>query len=349
MKFLKKLIFITFITSLFWAGQSFAESDPTIETLSASGITHQVAVLNAEFDSQDNNYFPTEQPVVWFEYGTSRNDLDDETVKLAKIKGNYIVSQGIINLEEDTKYWYRPVIRFDSDNDYGEKLSFITDVFEEEVVEVVNNTSTTSGNYLSPDELLQQYYDGTSNTQSNTTTTNEQEENQIVRPEKQLSFFEFIRQKLFGKDGDTEEQIDDENLVYSEEEIAELEKEKQERLEKLSEQKKYNNSAAHDDELGEIVEYNTNYQNKYKNTSYDNQHKRTSGNTLNYPLLFLLTILLLVGIFLIHMVIRTKRKKLDHIRQNQPSGQGRYHIPVRRNPQNPVEKTNPPFRNPPQK
>lgn len=328
MNFFKKITFIIFILSIFFAHQSFAVSNPSFDTLTAASITDNSAFLYGMFNSNDNNYFPTDQPFVWFEYGADKDNLNKKTPLIAKVKGAYIVSQKITNLEEETRYWYRAVISFDSHIDYGDINSFVT--LKKELVNLADNNeeSKNETNFLSPEELLQQYNRGLEDKSINNEI--EKDAGVVISNKEPLSFFDFFRYTLWGKEKNEQK---DTLIVHPKEEIQETAEQRKARLEKLSEQKNYNNSAANDDERGEIVEYNTNYRNSYQKNNYT-----SPSNKINYFTVFLIIIFLGIGITLTYFFLKRKKDigntiKRNYERKAQQASlqqQGRYHIPVRR-------------------
>ncbi|MCD5390214.1 MAG: hypothetical protein LR005_02445 [Candidatus Pacebacteria bacterium] len=99
--------------------------------------------------------------------------------------------------------------------------------------------------------------------------------------------------------------------------------------------KHYNNSAAYDDELGEVIEFNK------KNTTFKNKKNR---ETLNYPILLFLIVLLGVALVLIRLILLKKKRKKQyqspHQRVDTNRGQGRYYIPVERDLHDPKQNPN---------
>lgn len=108
-------------------------------------------------------------------------------------------------------------------------------------------------------------------------------------------------------------------------------------LDKNDSEKHYNNSAAYNDELGKVIEFNKkNIKPRIKNT------ERTK--TLNYPILLLFIVLLGIALFLIHLFFLKKKRKIQHIRSHQISDekrkQGKYYIPVKRDLHDPKQNPN---------
>ena len=361
MKTFIKLFFSFVIVSTLSSGQAFASSNPSFETLSAAVMSSTSVQLRGDFNSNDNNYFPTDQPYVWFEYGTDPNDFSKKTIEVGKVKGNYIVSHSVYGLKEDRTYYYRAAIRFDSETEYGKTLSFVSVKDVEGVTNDTSNNSTTESSdpidtnttsgFLTPEEQYQQYIDAT--TRKKTDTDSENESNpgsSFIKTGGSFSFLEF-----FGFKKKEEEYNIESNSVISDEEIA---LEEARRQEMIDTQEKHNNSAAYDDELGEVIEYNTQYQNNYKrNTQNAVQYKTQNTGFLNYPVLLLIIILLIIVVFLVHLTLK-KRKKIMYHRQNTQGvarggsnqSSGKYHIPVERSTREMRQDPNRAFfRNPPQK
>ncbi len=295
-----KLIFKTFlsavfIATLFFAQPAFAEKDPTFDTLSATSITDDIAFLHGEFNSRDNNYFPTSQPIVWFEYGRERNDLDRNTPETAKIKGNYVVTQGISDLRDDTKYYFRAVISFDGDTDYGDVVSFYT---KEELEEksILNNDQQNNNDFISPSSLLDSYFDGVSSDRN--TSSGEFTNGGVIGESEPLSFLNLFSWSFWKRDKNPEPEKNN-NLVTGEEEINR----------NISQQEDFKNSAQNDDELGEVIEYNTNYNNYGSGTA---SVRVGSGNgTLNYPVLLLIILILVLAVTFIYISLRRRRKRMN--------------------------------------
>jgi len=353
-KTFKNLLLAVFLINIFFTTKVFAELSPTFETLSAV-IGEDSVSLRGDFNSHNNNYFPTKQPYVWFEYGTNPYDLAKKTIEVAKNKGNYIVSHFVYGLEKDTTYYYRAAMRFDSKTSYGKTLSFVNINEASEKQGLVSTTATTTTEpkkelpkFLTPEEQYQQYIDATTPSAKGSDSPGSSVKGSTIQNNKPFSFWDIF--SWGNKDSETSQSS---NNVLSDEEIA-AEQKKREDL--LATQEKNNKSAAHDDELGEIVKYNTNYKNTYKNSESGFAQKSQKEPTLNYGILLLFILFFIVAIFLVRIILRRRQdglqKNIDHLRKTtgNESGESRYSIPVHRDLAD--QKYNPNqafFRKPPQK
>ncbi|MCD5380948.1 MAG: hypothetical protein LR008_00010 [Candidatus Pacebacteria bacterium] len=100
--------------------------DIDVTTFTARDIEDDEADLRGEVDLNNNR-----SATVWFEYGESRNNLDDRTVK-RRITGSQNkeidFTINVDDLDEDGRYYYRAVAEdAGGDRDYGSILSFVTD------------------------------------------------------------------------------------------------------------------------------------------------------------------------------------------------------------------------------
>ena len=94
---------------------------PDVTTKSATSINDNDAVLNGLVDG---NGLSTR---AWFEYGTSRNNLDEETSRLSYGSSSTNYNERISGLDEDTIYYFRAVAENSEGIVYGSTLSFRTD------------------------------------------------------------------------------------------------------------------------------------------------------------------------------------------------------------------------------
>ena len=104
---------------------SYGNSDVDVTTRSATDIDDDAATLRGrvDFNSED-------EATVYFRYGYSRSDLDEETVHvvLDEDDDDEDFSQRIVNLREDRTYYFRAIAEDeDGRKDYGSILSFRTD------------------------------------------------------------------------------------------------------------------------------------------------------------------------------------------------------------------------------
>lgn len=111
------------IASVSFAG-SAAAAEPTVQTLSASDISDDSAKLNGYLhtNGEDTTY--------WFEYGTSRTNLNRDTSErdVSDRDGRVTVSNTILNgLISDETYYFRLVAENDDGIARGQTLSFQTD------------------------------------------------------------------------------------------------------------------------------------------------------------------------------------------------------------------------------
>lgn len=97
------------------------DSEVDVSTRSAIDIDTDEAKLRGYLDLNDSD-----EAEVWFEYGTSRSDLDDDTNEKT-LDENDDFSMTIDDLDEDTRYYFRAVAEDeDGERDYGSILSFVT-------------------------------------------------------------------------------------------------------------------------------------------------------------------------------------------------------------------------------
>lgn len=102
------------------------DSAAEVTTRSAESVDEDGATLRGEVDLEDGD-----EAEVWFEYGTSLNNLNKKTTPadIDEDEGDTVQFETKISgLSDDTRYYFRAVAEDeDGDKDYGEKLSFTTD------------------------------------------------------------------------------------------------------------------------------------------------------------------------------------------------------------------------------
>ncbi|MEZ4104674.1 MAG: fibronectin type III domain-containing protein, partial [Candidatus Paceibacterota bacterium] len=103
---------------------NFGESEIDIKTLSARDIDKDSAELRGEID-----FNSSDSAEVWFQYGTSINNLNRSTAKVdLDDSDSDLFTRTITGLEDNTLYYFRAVGEDeDGKTDYGTKLSFRTD------------------------------------------------------------------------------------------------------------------------------------------------------------------------------------------------------------------------------
>lgn len=99
-------------------------SDVDVITRSATNIDDDAATLRGELDLNDED-----EAEVYFEYGTSRYDLDEKSDSLTRDENDdEDFSIRIDDLDDNRLYYFRAVAEDeDGDEDYGSILSFRTD------------------------------------------------------------------------------------------------------------------------------------------------------------------------------------------------------------------------------
>ena len=100
-------------------------SDVDVSTKSARGIDDEDAILRGEVDFNNED-----EATVWFEYGRSRSNLNEDTthVVLDENDDDESFTAKITDLRDETTYYFRAVAEDeDGDRDYGAILSFETD------------------------------------------------------------------------------------------------------------------------------------------------------------------------------------------------------------------------------
>jgi uncharacterized repeat protein (TIGR01451 family) len=104
-----------------YVGNDNTGTGPDVTTRSATDINDNDAVLNGLVDG---NGLSTR---AWFEYGTSRNNLDEITSRNSYGSDSTNYNERISGLDEDTIYYFRAVAENSEDIVYGSTLSFRTD------------------------------------------------------------------------------------------------------------------------------------------------------------------------------------------------------------------------------
>ncbi len=335
--FLKKIILVL---SFLIAFQVFAEI-PSVKTLDAVAITEQSAFLRTEFNSNGNNYHPNKMPLVWFIYGSQEDILNRETPKETKTKGWYIFSQKISGLEEDTEYWFRSAISFEGETYYGEILSFHTKQ-KETLPPSQEENQISQNSFLTSEELLQQYEEATRggvfSDEEEKVTIFKNNEPLEGKKEENHNFFSFWSWIFGGKDRNQDNEKEEENINQPTNQQEENIRESSSQKENLPE-KHFNNSASEDDELGEVLEYNTHYKNTYKKNRGNTNNRVYYSHSTNYTSLFIIIFLLIVFVVLIRFVYLSYRKRqlasrIHHryhqANQYQPRKKDEYYIPIRK-------------------
>jgi hypothetical protein len=121
---IKTFYIITLGTITFFGNNAFAELRPTFENQEVAVLKDGIVRFEADFNSNNNDYFPTNQPITWFIFGENMNNLRHETPKKNRIKGEYIVSQGATLFQEDTIYYVQSLMMFENELTEGEIISF---------------------------------------------------------------------------------------------------------------------------------------------------------------------------------------------------------------------------------
>ncbi len=316
------ILFLLFFTSL----NVYAESDPTFDTLAATSITNSSVYLHGDFYSESTDRFP----LLWFQYGTDSSLLNKKTDDIVETKKDFIYSQLVSNLEPETKYYFRTALEINSSIYYGDIFSFVTLPSNKNIGNINNINYSNGSPNEALDKMLQDYDTSLSQGSSNKSNSKDYVYNTVN--DGRYSFFDFFKWFLKKKD----KSVTRSNIVHPEEEIKQKEAERQERLEKLSEQKRYNNSASEDDELGEIVKYNTNY------------NSRVKSDTKSVFPVILFIVILLIFVFLLYRIYFLKKgmffKHKDNLREMDDSlkqNNRRYNIPIKRDLHDPIQNPNP--------
>ncbi len=104
---------------------SYGNSDVDVTTRSATDIDDEEVTLRGEVDFNNED-----EATVYFQYGKSSSNLKYETTHwvLDEDDDDEDFEQGLTDLEEDTKYYYRAVAEDERGReDYGQIYSFTTD------------------------------------------------------------------------------------------------------------------------------------------------------------------------------------------------------------------------------
>ncbi|MGB0925274.1 MAG: hypothetical protein ACPGTS_01035, partial [Minisyncoccia bacterium] len=123
-----KYIYISFLFFFgLFSAHTVSALDPLFEARDALLVKDTSAYLQAEFDSQNSDYTSQNMPEVWFQYGEDENSLFMETPPRKKTKGNYLVSEILVDLSPETNYYFRALIDFDGNINYSSIRSFKTE------------------------------------------------------------------------------------------------------------------------------------------------------------------------------------------------------------------------------
>jgi len=100
------------------------DAEVEVVTLSAQDVDEDSAVLRGEVDLNDSDY-----AYVWFEYGESKYDLDEETThEKVDDSDDEEFEEKIDDLDEGERYYYRAIAKDeDGEKDYGVIRYFTTD------------------------------------------------------------------------------------------------------------------------------------------------------------------------------------------------------------------------------
>lgn len=115
-------------------------SAPIVETLGATDITENEAILNVYYTSRDAEFdFKQGDPnsIVTVEYGETR-DLGSFTKSLVFTDGSRNIGFPVKNLKDEETYYYRAVLYYGDDVIYGQKRSFTT-ILEDGNVDLDND------------------------------------------------------------------------------------------------------------------------------------------------------------------------------------------------------------------
>ncbi len=321
----KKVIFALFSIIVLFCISNFvyAESEPTFYTSAATSITDTSAYLNGDFYSESIDRFP----LIWFQYGVDSNNLDKVTEDIVETKKNFTYSKSISGLKPETKYYFRTVLEINSDIYYGNILSFVT--LTSNIDNNIHDVSYGNGSANNELNRMINEYDASLRQGYNNTDTDKNKSN--IVGDGSFSFFDFFR-NLFKKENDNKNS----DLVHTEEEIKQAELERQNRLEKLSEQKRYNNSASEDDEFGEVVKYN-------RNNNYVVNNNKHTTNVIIFLILLVIVVFVIYKTYSLSKNRRYKyRENLSNIRSSNSNNDGeRYYIPIKRDLHDPIQNPNP--------
>ena len=120
-----KTFFIIILGIITFSGNAaFADLRPTFENQQVDVLEDGIVRFKASFNSNNNPYFPTDQPLTWFVFGENINNLRHETPRQNRIKGEYVVSQGATLFQEDTIYYVQSLMLFENELTEGEIISF---------------------------------------------------------------------------------------------------------------------------------------------------------------------------------------------------------------------------------
>ncbi len=102
-------------------GSNNNDDEPDVTTKSATNIGSTSATLRGEVDGNGSS------TRVWFEYGRSRSDLNEETDEDSVGSGNEDFTDRITGLRRDTTYYFRAVAENSDGESKGSIFSFRTD------------------------------------------------------------------------------------------------------------------------------------------------------------------------------------------------------------------------------
>ena len=326
MKFIKyNALYFLFIGLFLFGGVFvvFAESFPTFKTLPVEETTTTTAILRGDFNSHGVSEFPT----LFFQYGTKPDSLNHVSVDTVAVSGHYVVSQIVDALNPNTIYFYRTVLKLDHSLIYGDTSSFRTKKAAH------SKGASTSQNTLNLQQMLGDYDSyATYSTESHNTSTFQ---NNVAKEEEDDGSFSFFDLFSWGKKKKTHTSTPTNNLVHQQKlndisstQSTEERNDNSNSLQSSDTHRVHNNkSASENDEWGEVVYYNTNYQNNYKKNN--SPVKNSSG--LNYTKLFFFLVILLVFLIIARMIYLNikRRRHFSHIKKSviHPE-ESKYFIPV---------------------
>ncbi len=314
--------YIFFFLGVFFSFFTHAQDLPEFITLPANNISEHSAIIRGQFDRGEYANV-ADFPMTWFEYGP-HGKLDFSTPQQLQMGEGGILFHSLRGLESATKYSYRTVIEVGGSVYYGERKSFTT-LAKKKVSQ--NTSSGEKINNGSNKDGIESY-----------SSQNTDDEFNIPS----LSDFLGIRKK--NKKTKKESSVD-KHLVHQAPSKEELEKEQRsDNKAKEEKRKKDKKSAAYDDGLGTVIQYNPNLS---KNKNVYTRGKNINQTPLNYPILIIIILLLLAIVVLSHFILKKKHR----VREQQslvgttqdPNYQPRYHIPVKRDLHDPQQNPNTTF------
>ncbi len=318
--FIFSLIFVFFISPLF----VFA-SFPKFELQSVQNVGKRDVLFVAYFDSQGES-FRDELPRVWFEYQKEGGELK-KTRENVRVFGSYPFSQRVYNLEPGT-YSVFAFIHYKGEERKSGPLSFqILNEGENKIEREEKGEEPKEKDPLYNEYSAFEDYDTSRiifDDQGNL------KKNSVNKEEDELSSFQRFLQSflaIFGlKSHDDSSRRNTSNGKRKEEEGKFNSQNNISNINNISHE-----SAAYDDEKGEVIQYNTQYKRYYRTSSKRVMRETKTPSSFSlFLLLLILFFVLLLAFILRRIFFLLKRKKIFHLKNH-------FHAQIGEFPQNEEE------------